>query len=595
MAVSFGFSVGDFIAVGKLIAQVVEELRENGEAISSYHSVLIELEALQRALRQLQNLKPARDELLQLTSIRATVCACQKPLHDFLDKISKFDRHLGIFSTNGQRWKTFPRKMQFRVMFNDDIKELRCFLASHIATINMLLMTQAVSSISTTGNERQDIASALETKILANRRLLENISDDVNVSLAQQCRMQNHLHQQQSALEELGNKNDVIHHQLLEQAVAINAIHTATEHTKSQTTSLLGATTQVLDFITSGLVQIQQLSQQLNHMRQICTNFTTEMRAAMLKVLELLSNIHSMLQRIERSLPARPHLPIVQFTTALGETLALPYQLCQQWTTFTELLKVVFRNKPGSNRVLNGLYLIMNARNGRTILQEEWQYAVAQEDHLTMSIVLDDLVTKADICPFPRCQSSIKDAQAENGGRICANCKRWSKATKTQQRILSPQAALSTDPLETSWSEPAHVVLAYHEAAAENVELYRYVHVQYIPDEIIDGVQGMSANEISPSEDAVKTREAVSSYSMSWSTMERWLESKWPDLSGFYPVLQSNGQWTFVIPESLTTVSMEMKHNLNTLLIHFHSSNDASFCHTFGRGVTGVFTTLQPE
>lgn len=28
MAVPFGFSVGDFIAVGKLIAQIVDELRE---------------------------------------------------------------------------------------------------------------------------------------------------------------------------------------------------------------------------------------------------------------------------------------------------------------------------------------------------------------------------------------------------------------------------------------------------------------------------------------------------------------------------------------------------------------------------------------
>ncbi|KAF1915388.1 hypothetical protein BDU57DRAFT_518332 [Ampelomyces quisqualis] len=65
---------------------------------------MTELEALQKALCQLQTLRPAKRELLQLTSIRATVLACQGPPQDFLDKVSKFERCLGNFNTAGAKW-----------------------------------------------------------------------------------------------------------------------------------------------------------------------------------------------------------------------------------------------------------------------------------------------------------------------------------------------------------------------------------------------------------------------------------------------------------------------------------------------------------
>ncbi|KAF2731099.1 hypothetical protein EJ04DRAFT_514787, partial [Polyplosphaeria fusca] len=121
MAVPFGFSLGDFLAVGKLIQQVAVELGENHEAAPEFQSLMIELEALGRALNKLQTLKPAKHELFQLTSIRSTALACQKPLQDFLAKISKFESRLGAFNAADNKWKGLPRRMQFRIMFKDDV------------------------------------------------------------------------------------------------------------------------------------------------------------------------------------------------------------------------------------------------------------------------------------------------------------------------------------------------------------------------------------------------------------------------------------------------------------------------------------------
>ncbi|OAL02500.1 hypothetical protein IQ06DRAFT_117281 [Phaeosphaeriaceae sp. SRC1lsM3a] len=291
--------------------------------------------------------------------------------------------------------------MQFRIMFKDDIKDLRCFLASHIATINILLMTQAVSSISLAENDRHDLTSGLESKILAYRRHLEGIRNNLDLNLEQQRRIRDCLHQQHSGLEELRRKNDETNYQLRDQAAVIQAVHTSTKHTGSQTTSILEITTQVLASITSGLVQIKQISQQLTQVLQICANFTTEMRGAMSKVIELFNCIHTTLQRIDHSLPARPHLPTVQFTTALGETMALPFQLCQQWETLIELMGVITSSELGRGNLLKGDWIIISVRRKIAVKDKTWVNSVSTHDHLSMMVVTECCDTSAKfICPL---------------------------------------------------------------------------------------------------------------------------------------------------------------------------------------------------
>jgi hypothetical protein len=48
---SFGFSVGDFLAVGKLIADITNSLREAGGSKSEYQELLQKLESLDHALK----------------------------------------------------------------------------------------------------------------------------------------------------------------------------------------------------------------------------------------------------------------------------------------------------------------------------------------------------------------------------------------------------------------------------------------------------------------------------------------------------------------------------------------------------------------
>ena len=119
-------------------------LQQNGEATSKYQDLIIELESLERALSRLYTLKPAEHELVHLEAIRAAASACKRPLESFLPKIEKFEKHLGTGKAKKNSFKGAGRRVQFNVASEEDVKELRITLASHVLTINTLLMTQVL-------------------------------------------------------------------------------------------------------------------------------------------------------------------------------------------------------------------------------------------------------------------------------------------------------------------------------------------------------------------------------------------------------------------------------------------------------------------
>jgi hypothetical protein len=161
-------------------------------------------------------------------------------------------------------------------------------------------------------------------------------------------------------------------------------------------------------------------------MLQACVSLSTDLRTFRTELVDIFNSLRPMLQEINNRLPARLCLSIVKFTTALGDPIPLPYELCQQWSTFTKLLQVVFDDKPGKARVEFGLYTIINARGGRLLTEHSWQHAITAEDHLIVSIVINKVGDTANCCPFSSCQASIGPSETVNGGRTCSICGRWS-------------------------------------------------------------------------------------------------------------------------------------------------------------------------
>jgi hypothetical protein len=85
---------------------------------------------------------PESRELIHLEAIRAAALSCHIPLERFLEKIEKFNPCLGIWSPQSGSIGRLTRRMQWRLIYKDDAKDLQGALAGQIATISMLLMIQ---------------------------------------------------------------------------------------------------------------------------------------------------------------------------------------------------------------------------------------------------------------------------------------------------------------------------------------------------------------------------------------------------------------------------------------------------------------------
>jgi len=145
-------------------------------------------------------------------------------------------------------------------MFREDVIQLRSALASHVATINLLLMTQAVASIPATEDDRDHLASSLSSKILAHQLLLEDINDHVDTSPEPQQEIKTQLRHQFPALDELGKMADKTRQQLSGQEASIEEIQAISNHTQKQTKSIITTATEVLSLVASGLMDLRQIT-----------------------------------------------------------------------------------------------------------------------------------------------------------------------------------------------------------------------------------------------------------------------------------------------------------------------------------------------
>ena len=97
-----------------------------------------------RALSKVYEVKPAEDGAALLDATRAAATACKRPLEDFLEKVSKFDKSLGTWDAKEKRFKGIGRRVQFSLALDKEVAELRAALAGHVSTINMLLLIQTL-------------------------------------------------------------------------------------------------------------------------------------------------------------------------------------------------------------------------------------------------------------------------------------------------------------------------------------------------------------------------------------------------------------------------------------------------------------------
>jgi hypothetical protein len=143
---SFGFSVGDFLAVGSLINDIVCSLREAGGSKSEHQELVRELESLQQALSHLDKLQLGKSSQTSLESIKYAAYSCRRPLEQFLGKIKKYEKSLGVWSQRSSL-KSATDKLRWAFGEKDEIRKLQSYLNVHVGTINILLAEHGLETM----------------------------------------------------------------------------------------------------------------------------------------------------------------------------------------------------------------------------------------------------------------------------------------------------------------------------------------------------------------------------------------------------------------------------------------------------------------
>ena len=144
---SFGFAVGDVIAVVQLFERVATEVRNYRDAPQHFQQLGTELHLLQRTLQRLLQVEPNdEDEREQLEQIRAIALHCHQPVQAFIHKMRPSNVSLGHVSSS-RTLSTIGRRLHWSLVTRGDVDELRKVIMSEMVAVNMLLAIQQLSAL----------------------------------------------------------------------------------------------------------------------------------------------------------------------------------------------------------------------------------------------------------------------------------------------------------------------------------------------------------------------------------------------------------------------------------------------------------------
>jgi hypothetical protein len=113
-------------------------------ASNEYQLVVIELEALESVLRQLEALEPNEANIGHINAVRAMALICRLPLQDFINKLTRFEKSMSPGISRNALY-TFSRKAQWAVVMPDEVTNFRVTIAAKVASIHLLLGVHTAS------------------------------------------------------------------------------------------------------------------------------------------------------------------------------------------------------------------------------------------------------------------------------------------------------------------------------------------------------------------------------------------------------------------------------------------------------------------
>ncbi|MCJ1403904.1 hypothetical protein MMC11_007127 [Xylographa trunciseda] len=438
---SFGYGVGDLLAIANTIERIVVEIKAYRSAPSNFQRLAVELELLTKTCTQILQIEPTQaDDKARMDNIRKSMCLCLGPLKAFAEKMRGSEDSLGVTkwlaenqgglsedtdldngwgqghrNTVRRRYRSVKDRLHWSMIASKEVDELRAVVAGQLVAVDTLLNIRTWGCLTAATFQSKEISEQLQSLIDDTRAASEESKHFYLSAKAVAMSQWDEIQRWQTLNEE----------ERTELKKALLAINETNEEARSWTEML----------VNSVGYWGEQFQDQVGNLTRVNNSFAAYMKtfiascASITEMIErnfhTLLNVYEVLVRIERMILAKAiELPYLRFDDPFGETLALPYQMCNTWLHFTSLLAAMFQDKPGKRLVQRGSFMIMTAKVNKIIDAKQWEHAVRSGDHLSMSMVLRRRSMNLQQCP--RCSTVWEDdSRTRQKGRTCNACEFW--------------------------------------------------------------------------------------------------------------------------------------------------------------------------
>jgi hypothetical protein len=134
---SFGFSVGDFIAALEVISTVINALRESGESGPQYRELVSQLYSLETALLQVKQMELEEEQRSEYIALRQSAAQCQRTVDAFWTKVLSYQKHLRTDGSTS-RLKDDWMRIKWAMCQQEGLARFKADLAAHTQSITII-------------------------------------------------------------------------------------------------------------------------------------------------------------------------------------------------------------------------------------------------------------------------------------------------------------------------------------------------------------------------------------------------------------------------------------------------------------------------
>lgn len=138
---SFGYAVGDVVAVLGLLERIAIEMRNYRDAPHHFQELQAQLDIHKTTIRTVLSIEPrCVEDFAVIQRMRAIALHSGRPLQHFIDTLHGKETALGHFRTRGAL-RSIGTRLHWSMIARKDVEELRAALLSNMLAINILLST----------------------------------------------------------------------------------------------------------------------------------------------------------------------------------------------------------------------------------------------------------------------------------------------------------------------------------------------------------------------------------------------------------------------------------------------------------------------